>query len=90
MRKHPRTSAEIGDHNIAAAAHPQRPGVGMRGLEVESLRLHQAREVRLPEPVDADWVGWRRPEPWEEAVITAGRQRERRLELALLAGTVHP
>lgn len=65
-----------------------------------------ARTVPLPEPVATDWLNGRPPGGWvtgfgfclfppldgefEEAAIRSARERERRAELALLAGTVQP
>ena len=68
------------------------------------LHIPATRDVPLPEPVATDWLNGRPPGgwvtgfgfallppadgEWEAAAIRAGRLRERRAELALLAGTV--
>lgn len=67
------------------------------------LHLGAVRDVPLPGPVDVAWVNGRPPGGWltewpfallppasaevEEALIRGAREQERRVELALLAGT---
>jgi hypothetical protein len=80
-------------HVDQAARKGLRPSLVDTGAERVSALLHapRPREVRLPEPVTwAQGLNGRHPEAWEEPLITAARTRERRLELALLAGTVQP
>jgi hypothetical protein len=49
-------------------------------IDVDTLALHQAREVREQEPVDTSRVNGRAPEEWEKAEIKAARERQRHLE----------
>ena len=73
-------------------------------MSMPVLHIPLARDVPLPEPVATDWVNGRPPGGWltgyefclfppadgwwEEEAIRAARQRERRNELAGLAGTL--
>ena len=53
------------------------------------LRLHQARPVSLPEPVDMPpMVNGRRLEPWEAGLYVEWAHRERRAEMVLFAGLI--
>ena len=56
------------------------------GAEHHALHIPYIRTVPLPEPVDGSWIGWRRTLPWEAGLVVEARHRERRAELALLAG----
>ena len=87
--KHPRTAREIGDIHVdqAARARPARAPAVERDV-VLSLPRPAARDVPLPEPVTWRGLNGREPAGWEEPLIVAARERERRLELSLLAGTL--
>lgn len=74
--------------NIEMAARWGRPGGGVGGIDgAHLLHLGTVRDVPLPEPVDTGLLNGRQPAEWEEALIRGARERERRVELALLAGT---
>ena len=89
MRYSP-SAEEIGDIRIDHAAHPQTRGISLH-VELDTLNLPpRVRTVPLPEPVTWRDLNGRQPEAWEEPLIVAARERERRLELALLAGLVQP
>jgi hypothetical protein len=98
-----RTPEQVGEDRIGRAAYPWREGPALH-IDVPVLLVTRAREARLPEPVTWRDLNGRPPGGWgtlwpfcwwppvdggfEEDAIVAARTRERRLELALLAGTV--
>lgn len=83
------TAAEIGDRSIEMAACYGKPSAGVGGIDGHFiLNVPRTRDVPLPEPVTTDMLNGREPEAWEERLIVAARERERRIERALLAGTM--
>src|SRR5258708_3381678 len=100
-----RTAADTGGRHIKAAdLESKRHGPAREHFSDQHILRRPApvRGVRLPEPVDAGWVGWRPPGGfdnmwpfcrlppldggWEERLLTEVRLRERAAELVLLGG----
>ena len=93
----------MSDININYAVRPRKPGLSL-DIEAVTLHTSPVRDVPLPEPVATGRLNGRPPGgfvtgwefcwfppvtgEWEEAAIRAARERERRAELALLAGTL--
>ena len=85
------TAEQAAGRDTSRAAHPRTPPGGRNFLDEDIVLWPRPREVRLPGPVTwAQGLNGRWPEAREEPLITAARQRQRRLELALLAGTGTP
>ena len=85
------SAEEIGDRDIEYAARYGKPTAPLVGAVLEGehyLHIPRTRTVPLPEPVATDVLNGRQPEAWEEPLIVAARERERRLELVLLRGLV--
>lgn len=84
-----RTAEEASALRITMAARDGKPFKAIGGIDAtETLHIPVTREVRLPEPVTWRGLNGREPEAWEEPLIVAARERGRRLEAALLAGTL--
>ena len=87
--RYSRKADAVGTIHIDQAARYGKPGGGVGGIDGHFiLNVAHAREVRLPEPVTWRGLNGRDPEGWEEPLIRSARERERRVELALLAGTL--
>ena len=83
------TPEQVGAIHVDIAAREYKPPAGGHSLDgaTQFLNLPRARVVPEPEPVTWRDLNGRQPEPWEEPLIVAGRERERRAEMALLART---
>ena len=83
--RYSRKADAVGTLHIEQAARPPRPSIGIEGY---FLNLAHTRDVPEPEPVTWRDLNGREPLEWEEPLIVAARERERRMEMVLLAGTL--
>lgn len=88
-----RIAADVSERRVAAAdryAKRQKAAKFGNPGDMNDPVLHIPREwvVSEPEPVDTRTVNGRLAAPWEEALIAAAVERERRAGLELLAGLV--
>ena len=86
------TAQQVGESRIRSAdlaRHRKRLSKTDTERSDALLRLHQARPVSLPEPVQVpDQVNGRRLQPWETGLYVEAMHRERRRELTLFAGLI--